>query len=117
MTFQKTPAAAFAEKDYAHIPLTAVESNQVAAIGYDAVSGTMAVTFARSPGHVYHYPNVSPELHQQFLEADSIGSFFGQHIKTLAFDKFPASVLQPPEKDADGNAKAPAEVDGGAPSE
>ena len=107
MTFQKTPAAAFADKEYAHIPLTAVESNQVSAIGYDAASGTMAVTFSRGPGHVYHYPNVSPELHQQFLEAESIGSFFGQHIKTLAFDKFPASVLQPTEK----------EVEGGAPSE
>lgn len=107
MTFQKTPAAAFTDKDYAHIPLTAVESNQVAAIGYDAASGTMAVTFTRGPGHVYHYPNVSPELHQQFLEAESIGSFFGQNIKALPFDKFPASVLQQAEK----------EVEAGAPSE
>jgi len=94
MTFQKTPAAAFAEKDYAHIPLTAVDSNQVAAIGYDAASSTLAVTFTRGPGHVYHYANVSAELYQQFLDAESIGSFFGQHIKALAFDKFPAEVLQ-----------------------
>lgn len=112
MTFQKTPAAAFADKEYAHIPLTAVESNQVAAIGYDAASGTMAVTFTRGPGHVYHYPNVPPELHQQFLEADSIGSFFGQHIKTLAFDKFPASVLQPVDQGVDADAPAQAEASG-----
>jgi len=94
MTFQKTPAAAFADKEYAHIPLTAVESNQVSAIGYDAASGTMAVTFSRGPGHVYHYPNVSPELHQQFVNAESIGKFFGQNIKALPFDKFPAAVLE-----------------------
>lgn len=93
MNFKKTPAAAFTDKPYEHIPLTAVESNQVAAIGYDDASGTMAVTFTRGPGHVYHYPNVSAELHQQFLAAESIGSFFGQHIKTLPFDKFPAEAL------------------------
>lgn len=94
MNFKKTPAAAFTDKPYKHIPLTTVESNQVAAIGYDAESGTMAVTFTRGPGHVYHYPNVSAELHQQFLEAESIGSFFGQHIKALPFDKFPAEALE-----------------------
>lgn len=66
----------------------------MAAIGYDEASGTMAVTFTRGPGHVYHYPNVSPELHQQFLEAESIGSFFGKNIKTLPFDKFPAEALE-----------------------
>lgn len=101
MNFKKTPAAAFAEKDYAHIPLTAVESNQVAAIGYDAASSTMAVTFTRGPGHVYHYPDVSPELHQQFMEAESIGKFFGEHIKALPFDKFPAEVLEQAKQSAE----------------
>ena len=94
MNFKKTPAAAFTDKAYAHIPLTAVESNHVAAIGYDEASSTLAVTFTRGPGHIYHYPNVSAELYQQFLEAESIGSFFGQHIKALAFDKFPAEALE-----------------------
>lgn len=114
MNFKKTPAAAFAEKDYTHIPLTAVESNQVAAIGYDAANSTMAVTFTRGPGHVYHYPDVSPELHQQFMEAESIGSFFGQHIKALPFDKFPAEVLEPTKQCASCGADTPAQIKEGA---
>lgn len=106
MSFKKTPAAAFTDKTYTHIPLRAVESNQVAAIGYDAPSSTLAVTFARGSGGVYHYPNVSPELHQQFFEAESIGSFFGQNIKALPFDKFPAEVLQQAEQSAERAAEA-----------
>lgn len=90
MNFKKTPAAAFTDKTYEHIPLTAVESNQVAAIGYDEASGTMAVTFTRGPGHVYHYPNVSAELYQQFMAAESKGKFFGVNIKNLPFEKFKA---------------------------
>ncbi|MCT9812453.1 KTSC domain-containing protein [Acidovorax sp. Be4] len=115
MNFKKTPAAAFAEKDYTHIPLTTVESNQVAAIGYNAANSTMAVTFTRGPGHIYHYPDVSPELHQQFMAAASIGKFFGEHIKALPFDKFPASVLVPVGTSADGDADAdaPTQIDGG----
>lgn len=90
MSFKKTPAAAFTDKAYAHIPLAAVESNQVAAIGYDAESSTMAVTFTRGQGHVYHYPNVAAELHQQFMAAESKGKFFGVNIKNLPFEKFKA---------------------------
>lgn len=90
MNSKKTPAAAFTDKPYEHISLTAVESNQVAAIGYDAESSTMAVTFARGPGHLYHYPNVSAELHQQFMAAESKGKFFRVNIKNLPFEKFKA---------------------------
>lgn len=89
MTKYQAPAA-FAEKDYRHIPMTPVESNQVKAIGYDAASKTLAVTFTRGPGHIYHYPNVEPKVHADFMAAESKGNFFGQHIKPLGFDKYPA---------------------------
>lgn len=87
-----TPAAAFSDKPFAAIPMTPVESHQVAAIGYDAARRTLQVTFTRGPGHAYQYPNVEPRLHADFMAAESKGKFFGEHIKPLAFDKFPAPV-------------------------
>ncbi len=96
------PAAAFSEKEYVAIPMTSVVSNQIAAIGFkstitsDAAPssdiGVLAVTFTRGPGHIYHYPNVSRETYDAFMAAESKGTFFGQHIKSLPFDKFPAAV-------------------------
>ena len=95
MTTKRTAPAAFSEKEYKAIPMTPVQSNQIGAVGYDAASKTLAVTFARGPGHIYHYPNVEQKTHDDMMAAESKGTFFGQHIKALAFDKFPA-----PEKAA-----------------
>lgn len=91
----KTYAAPAAFNDPAErleIPLTPVESSQVKAIGYDAATKTLAVTFTRGPGTEYQYMNVEPALHAAFIGADSIGTFFGQHIKPLEFKKFAATV-------------------------
>lgn len=85
----KAPAP-FTDKAYVAIPMEPVESNQVKAIGYDAETKTLAVTFTRGPGNIYHYPNVEPELHVNFMQAESKGTFFGKHVKELPFDKFPA---------------------------
>lgn len=87
--------AAFSEKEYVAIPMTPVVSNQIAAIGYDAGTQTLAVTFTRGPGHIYQYPNVSPETYEAFMAAESKGNFFGQHIKNLPFEKFPADAAKP----------------------
>lgn len=70
------------------IALTPVVSNQVGAIGYDPATKTLAVSFARGNGHIYHYPNVEPDTHAAFVSAESIGTFFGKHIKPLAFEKY-----------------------------
>jgi hypothetical protein len=80
--------APFTDEPMPDIPLTPVTSNQVAAIGYDPLTKTLAVTFARGPGTVYHYPNVEPKVHADFMAAESIGKFFGAHIKALPFKKF-----------------------------
>lgn len=85
----KAPAA-FTDKPYVAIPMEPVESNQVKAVGYDPETKTLAVTFTRGPGSIYHYPNVEPELHVNFMQAESKGTFFGKNIKELPFDKFPA---------------------------
>ncbi len=70
------------------IALEPVESNQVKAIGYDAATKTLAVTFTRGAGAIYHYPDVEPETYEAFKGAESIGKYFGQHIKPLPFKKF-----------------------------
>jgi len=81
--------AAFADPaEYVAIPMAPVESNQVACIGYDAGTKTLACQFTRGPGHIYHYPDVEPETHAAFVGAESIGAYFGKHIKALPFKKF-----------------------------
>lgn len=90
MARQFTAPAAFSDKPYTPITMVPVTSNQVAAIGHDPATNTLAVSFTRGPGHVYHYPNVGPELHADFMASDSKGTFFGTHVKTLPFEKFPA---------------------------
>lgn len=85
------PAAFTDPADRLDIPLTPVQSKQVAAIGYDATSKTLALTFTRGPGHLYQYPNVEAKTHSDFMAAESKGKFFDQHIKPLGFKKFEAA--------------------------
>jgi hypothetical protein len=80
--------APFTDEPMPDIALTPVVSSQLAAIGYDPATQTLAVSFTRGSGAVYHYPNCSAELHAEFLAAESIGSFFGEHIKARPFKKF-----------------------------
>lgn len=73
------------------IALTSVDSNLIAAVGYDKGTATLAVTFKRKDGPptaVYHYPDVSPVLHAEFIGAESLGKFHGEHIKPLPFKKY-----------------------------
>lgn len=62
------------------IPLITIEgSSQIAAVGHDPATGTLAVRF--HTGTVYHYSNVTQEQYDAFINAESLGKFFGQHIK------------------------------------
>lgn len=79
---------------YDHIPLHPVSSSQLKSVGYDARRNILAAQFLHGAQAVYHYPNVTPELHAAFAASDSKGAFFGQHIKALPFEKYPASVLE-----------------------
>lgn len=78
------------------IPLTPVTSSQVKAIGYDPLTKTLACQFVHGAGHIYHYPNVEPKTHAEFMAAESIGKFFGQHIKALPFEKYEAPKVEEP---------------------
>nr|WP_315249242.1 KTSC domain-containing protein [uncultured Duganella sp.] len=65
------------------IPLMKVSSSQIAAIGHDAASETLAIQFFHKgqPGNVYHYRNFSAAEYTAFAGAESIGRHFKQHIK------------------------------------
>jgi hypothetical protein len=81
---------AYSTDEYRAIPMVPVSSHQVAAVGYDAERKTLAVTFTRGNGAIYHYPNVEPQLFADFIAAESKGRFFGSHVKHLRFHKYPA---------------------------
>jgi hypothetical protein len=87
-----TEPQAYTDSEYVPIPMSPVESHQVAAVGYDAETKTLAVTFTRGAGAIYHYPEVEPEVHAAFMAAESKGKFFGEHVKQLPFVKHRAPV-------------------------
>jgi KTSC domain len=67
-----------------------VESSQIAAIGHDAESSTLAIRFKAKtgPGSLYHYANVTAEQFEAFRAAPSIGSHFGVNFKNVAAHPF-----------------------------
>lgn len=72
------------------IDLQPVESSQIAAIGHNPETNTLAIQFKKKdgPGSVYHYANFTADDFAAFKGAESIGSHFGQHIKP-ATEKHP----------------------------
>ena len=65
------------------IPLTPVKSSQLAAVGYNAATKTLAIAFKQKEGTSlpYEYTPVSPEMYAEFQAAESMGKFFGARIK------------------------------------
>ena len=68
------------------ITMKDVKSSQIEAVGYDATSETLAIRF--KGGSVYYYSNVSQGIHDDMVKAESVGAFFGKHIKPHA-DRYP----------------------------
>lgn len=60
--------------------LVPVKSQNVAAIGYDAEAKILSVQFKGS-GRVYRYSNVPPQVHADFMAAESKGSFLHTDIR------------------------------------
>jgi hypothetical protein len=63
-----------------HIALTPCESSNIAAHGYDASTKTLAIQFKGS-GSIYHYHDVPADVAHELGNAESVGRFFGQHIR------------------------------------
>lgn len=72
------------------IATSPVASSQIAEIGYDPGTSTMAVRFPKKDGSVslYHYANVTQKEFDTFKGAESIGRHFGQVFKPNP-DKYP----------------------------
>ena len=89
------PAQPFNSGPRPQIALIAVESAQIAAIGYSPEMQTLAVTFTRGAAAVYHYPNQAPLIYEGFMAAESKGKFFEQHIRPMPFEKYHADEVAP----------------------
>ena len=59
--------------------MQSVKSSQVAAIGYDPATKTMAVEFKH--GGTYHYKDVPQEVFSGVATAETVGSALHQSIK------------------------------------
>ncbi|MGH8908310.1 MAG: KTSC domain-containing protein [Egibacteraceae bacterium] len=60
--------------------MKAVKSSNIAEIGYDPKTNTLAVKF-NGNGRTYHYPNVKQDVFDKFSKAESIGGHFAEHIR------------------------------------
>lgn len=56
-----------------------VQSSAIRAVNYDAPSRTLFVVFI--DGDRYAYMDAPPELYAAFLEAESKGRFFAEHVR------------------------------------
>lgn len=61
---------------------TAVQSHEIAIVGYDKTDSTLEITFRR--GGVYHYFKVPESLYLSLLTSESLGTYFAENVK----DKF-----------------------------
>jgi len=85
------PAPFNDDKERIDVAMTSVQSNQVKEIGYDAATKTLAVTFTRGAGAIQIGRATRRTPVTDFLVAESIGRFFGEHIQPRPFKKFKAA--------------------------
>jgi hypothetical protein len=71
--------------------LKPVTSSQLAAIGYDPETQTLAIEF--KSGGRYHYANFSPEDWAKLESAESVGSHFYRNIKPFP-DRHPYTKIE-----------------------
>ena len=58
--------------------MIAVDSTAIAAVGYDGY--TLAVIFHTSD-KIYDHPGVPPSVYFGLMNADSMGTYYNQHIR------------------------------------
>jgi hypothetical protein len=76
---------------------TPVKSSNVASIGYHEPTKKMEVEFhgkSGKPNMIYVHYGIEPQMHADFMAADSIGSFYNQNIR----GKFNYKRLEPEQK-------------------
>jgi hypothetical protein len=60
--------------------MMAVQSSNLAAVGYDEQTMTLSVQFKSSP-RIYRYAKVPEDEYAALVNSDSIGRYFLQNIK------------------------------------
>jgi hypothetical protein len=75
------------------ITLKPVKSSQIAAIGHDPATNTLAIRF-NGGQKLYHYEGVTPDDFSKFAAAPSMGKHFGANIR----GKFPHSLQDEKKK-------------------
>lgn len=90
-------------KQHPVITMVPVKSSQIAAIGHDEATNTLAIKFPDkrdgTAGSIYHYSNFDAEAFKAFRDAESIGSHFIRHIKPHV-DKYPYAKVPQKKDDA-----------------
>lgn len=71
---------------------TAVESSNVAAVGYDPNRRILEIEFLS--GSIYHYRNVPQQVHQDLMAAESKGRFLNSIIK----GQYPSNLVKASER-------------------
>jgi len=87
------------------ITLCPCKSSQIHAHGFDPATGTLALQFKskKGPGSVYYYQNFSQEKYDAFRNSESLGRYFGQHIKDNT--DFPYRKIEAEQKGDDAPAE------------
>lgn len=102
MATSRKPAQATEAGPRPPITLQRVKSSQISAVGYDKATQTLALQFkpfgGEKPMNVYHYPAWGPSNHAEFMAAESLGTFFGRHIKGREFKKYTPEPLPPAQE-------------------
>ena len=83
---------------------TEVESSQIRSVGFDAEKNEMEIEF--KPGSIYKYDNVTQELFDEFMRAESKGKFFGQAIKSNS-EKYPFTKIRGTDKQVQRAEESP----------
>lgn len=81
--------------------LTPCNSSAIGAHGFDPATQTLFLKF--TSGTTYSYPEVSNDIYAALREAESVGRFYGAHIK----GKFIALPLPPEPVAADSEGGEP----------
>lgn len=66
--------------DYLSVPMQDVTSTMLAEVGYDPDYQILLLRF-RSNGSLYSYDEVPQRVYDEFIDSDSLGSYFNNNIK------------------------------------
>lgn len=101
MAFTRKPAQAVETDPRPPIALARVKSEQLAMLGYEPETQTMAAQFRPKelgPAHVYCYSPITAEQFEEARKPETTGSQFRAIIKGVAFKKYAPEPI--PDADA-----------------